>query len=74
MTIRADRRLTPVAPVSDAYRRAGIAARAADDKKGEDIVVLDVGDIIAITEVFVIVERARTPARCARSATRSSWR
>jgi ribosome-associated protein len=38
----------------DSHRRAVIAARAADDKKAEDTVVLDVGDIIGITEVFVI--------------------
>jgi ribosome-associated protein len=52
--------LTPVAPVSDAYRRAGIAAHAADDKKGEDIVVLDVGDIISITDYFVIASAGNT--------------
>jgi ribosome-associated protein len=33
---------------------ARIAARAADAKKGEDIVVLDVGDIIGIVDTFVI--------------------
>ena len=38
----------------DARERAVIAARAAAEKKGEDTIVLDVGDIIAITEVFVI--------------------
>jgi ribosome-associated protein len=52
--------LTPVAPVSDAYRRAGIAAHAADDKKGEDIIVLDVGDIISIAEAFVLVSASNT--------------
>lgn len=35
-----------------------IAARAAAEKKGEDTIVLDVGDIIAITEVFVITSGA----------------
>jgi ribosome-associated protein len=40
---------------SDAVRRAAIAARAADDKKALDIVVLDVGEIISITEMFVLV-------------------
>ncbi len=35
--------------------RARIAAQAADDKKGEDIVVLDVGDIMGIVDAFVIV-------------------
>ncbi len=33
---------------------ARTAARAADDKKGEDIVVFAVGDVLAITEYFVI--------------------
>ena len=39
----------------DSVRRAGVAAQAAADKKGTDIVVLDVGEIISITEVFVLV-------------------
>jgi ribosome-associated protein len=47
-------------PTSDAYRRAGIAAHAADEKKGEDIVVLDVGDILSITEAFVLVSAPNT--------------
>jgi ribosome-associated protein len=38
----------------DAYERAVVAARAAADKKAEQIVVLDVGDIIGITDAFVI--------------------
>jgi len=33
---------------------AHTAARAADDKKGSDIVVFAVGDVLAITEYFVI--------------------
>jgi ribosome-associated protein len=52
--------LTSVAPVSDAYRRAGIAAHAASDKKGEDVVVLDVGDILSIAETFVLVSASNT--------------
>ena len=32
-----------------------IAARAADDKKATDIVVQNVGDLISVTEYFVIV-------------------
>jgi ribosome-associated protein len=31
------------------------AAQAADDGKGSQVVVLDVGDVLAITEFFVIV-------------------
>jgi ribosome-associated protein len=50
--------LTPPAP--DASRRATVAARAADDKQGSEIVVLDVGDIISITERFVLVSAANT--------------
>jgi ribosome-associated protein len=42
-------------PTPDSLRRAGIAAQAAAEKKGTDIVVLDVGEIISITEVFVLV-------------------
>lgn len=37
-----------------------MAARAADDKRGTDIVVLDVGDIISITERFVLVSAGNT--------------
>ena len=46
-------RLTALAP--DASRRATIAAQAAADKKGTEIVVIDVGEIISITEMFVLV-------------------
>ena len=38
----------------DALGLARIAARAADEKKGSDIVVFAVGDVLAITEYFVI--------------------
>jgi ribosome-associated protein len=48
------------APVSDAHRRAGIAAHAADEKHGDDVVVLDVGDIISIAETFVFVSASNT--------------
>jgi len=47
-------------PASDAYRRAGIAAHAASDKNGEEIAVLDVGDIISIAETFVMVSASNT--------------
>lgn len=33
---------------------AKIAARAADDKQGTDILVIPVGDVLAITEFFVV--------------------
>jgi len=32
------------------------AARTADDKQGREIVVLNVGDVLAITEYFVVVD------------------
>jgi ribosome-associated protein len=41
---------------SDALRLAVTAARAADDKQGRDIVVLDVGDILSIVAYFVVLE------------------
>ncbi len=44
----------------DSHRRAVTAARAADDKKAEDTIVLDVGDIIGITEAFVITSGSNT--------------
>jgi ribosome-associated protein len=52
-------------PVTEAVRttsteRARMAARAADDKKGEDIVVLDVGEIMGIVDAFVIVHASNT--------------
>ena len=40
--------------------RARIVADAADSKKGEDIVVLDVGDIMSLAEIFVIVSAPNT--------------
>jgi ribosome-associated protein len=44
----------------DANRRAVIAARAAADKKAEDTLALEVGDIIGIAEVFVITSGTNT--------------
>ena len=38
----------------------GSAARAADDKKGEDIVVLDVAEIMGIVDAFVITHASNT--------------
>jgi ribosome-associated protein len=51
--------VTEASPKSDEQRltstdRARIAAHAVDDKKGEDILVLDVGDIMGIVDAFVI--------------------
>lgn len=43
-------------PTGDARTVAVIAARAADEKQGRDITVLDVGDILGIVEYFVVLE------------------
>ena len=50
------------APVAgfDVKARALIAARAADDKKGDDVLVLDVADIMGIVEYFVITSASNT--------------
>jgi ribosome-associated protein len=50
----------PEEQATDATAKARIAAQAAHDKKGEDIVVLDVGDIIGIVERFVITSAPNT--------------
>jgi ribosome-associated protein len=47
-------------PASDAHRRAGIVAHAAADKKGDEIAVLEVGEILSIAEVFVVVSASNT--------------
>jgi ribosome-associated protein len=47
------RRVTEIVE-SDIVARSRIAARAADAKKGDDIVILDVGQIMGIVESFVI--------------------
>ncbi|GAC1317474.1 MAG: ribosome silencing factor [Acidimicrobiales bacterium] len=46
--------MTPVAQDST-HRWCEVAAQAASAKKGEDIVILDVGGVLAITDAFVIV-------------------
>ena len=47
---------TPDAVADDALTVALIAARAADEKQGRNIVVLDVGEILAIAELFVVLD------------------
>ena len=37
-----------------------VAARAADDKQGLDIAILDVSNVLAITEVFVITSASNS--------------
>jgi ribosome-associated protein len=41
-------------------RRVAVAAAAASSKKGEDIVALDVGEILSITDAFVITSATNT--------------
>ena len=45
---------------TDAAVVAAVAARAADDKQGSNIIVLNVGDILAITEMFVVVSASNS--------------
>ena len=45
---------------TDATTVAVIAARAADEKQGTNILVLNVGDILAITEMFVVVSASNS--------------
>ncbi len=44
----------------DVGTRSRLAARAADDKKGEDVLVLDVAEIMGIVECFVITSASNT--------------
>ncbi|GDX33409.1 hypothetical protein LBMAG16_02400 [Actinomycetes bacterium] len=41
-------------PQPEALRIATIAAKAADEKQATDVTVLDVGEILAITDLFVV--------------------
>ena len=47
-------------PLPDARDRALVAAGAASSKKGDDIVILEVGEIIAIIDFFVLVSASNT--------------
>ncbi len=46
--------MTTITDEPDTRQLALVAAQAADDKQGTDTVVLFVGDVLAITEYFVI--------------------
>lgn len=48
-------------PLKTSRECALIAARAADERKASDIVVVHVGDVIDVTDYFVIVTAANTP-------------
>ena len=46
---------SPIGPATAAaHELARVAAQAADGKKALDTIVLDVGDVLAITEAFVV--------------------
>ena len=50
-----------VTPPSETIDFVRIAADALDDKKGIDLALLDVGDLLSITEVFLIVTGSSRP-------------
>ena len=45
---------------TDAATVAVVAARAADENPGSNILVLEVGDVLAITEMFVVVSASNS--------------
>ncbi len=45
---------------SDIMTFALVAARTADDRKGEDVVVLDVSQTLTVTDLFVIASASNT--------------
>jgi ribosome-associated protein len=42
----------------EARRLATVAARAADDKGAEDVVILEVGDVLVVADEFVVASAA----------------
>ena len=40
--------------------RARLAAAVADDKRGQDTIILDVGDVLAICELFIVTSAPNT--------------
>ena len=51
----------PVEEISDSsIILARLAAQAADDKQGSDTIVLNVGDVLAITELFVVTSASNS--------------
>ena len=45
---------TTVSTAADIRELVIVAARAADDKKADDVIILDVGETLAITDAFLI--------------------
>ena len=60
MTDEQDGPTGPMAEDAPARDRARLAAAVADDKKGLDTIILDVGDVLAICELFVITSAPNT--------------
>ncbi len=56
----ANQSAAPVTAPDDGRALAVLAARTADDKKGDDVLVLDVGDVLAIAGWFVIVSASNS--------------
>ncbi len=52
--------LTSVSTTDDIRELVIVAARAADDKKGEDTLILDVGETLSITDAFLITSAGNT--------------
>jgi len=52
--------LSTTGAITDATTKARIAAQAAADKKGEEILVLEVGTIMGIVEHFVVTSAPNT--------------
>jgi ribosome-associated protein len=55
-----DRRPADGADGADTVHWARIAAAAADSKRGAETVILDVGDVLTITELFVVTSASNT--------------
>lgn len=49
-----ERRVIPISATSEAIEAALAAATAIDNKKGLDIALLDVSELLVVTDVFVI--------------------
>lgn len=51
----------PVEEISDSsFILARLAAQAAEDKQGSNTIVLNVGDVLAITELFVVTSASNS--------------
>jgi ribosome-associated protein len=49
-----------VSSAKDIHDLVIVAARAADDKKGDDVLILDVGETLTITDAFLITSAPNT--------------